>query len=88
MAQDLRLRRLERDKHASKEGNVGIVRGLGERETLAQREESLTQREESLAQHEESPTRREGVLDVVPAAARSVFVIVEDQGTPASTELN
>ncbi|EJK59005.1 hypothetical protein THAOC_20829, partial [Thalassiosira oceanica] len=64
MAQDLRLRRLERDKHASKEGNVGIVRGLGERETLAQREESL-------AQHEESPTRREGVLDVVPAAARS-----------------
>ncbi|EJK64645.1 hypothetical protein THAOC_14599, partial [Thalassiosira oceanica] len=78
MAQDLRLRRLERDKQASNEGNVGIVRGLGERETLAQREESLTQREESLtqreeslaqreeslAQHEESPTRREGVLDV------------------------
>ncbi|EJK59636.1 hypothetical protein THAOC_20107, partial [Thalassiosira oceanica] len=64
--QDLRLRRLERDKHASKEGNVGIVRGLGERETLAQREES--------------PTRREGVLDVVPAAARSVFVFVEIKG--------
>ncbi|EJK53829.1 hypothetical protein THAOC_26654, partial [Thalassiosira oceanica] len=64
--QDLCLRRLGRDKQASNEGNVGIVRGLGERETLAQREES--------------PTRREGVLDIVPAAARSVFVFVEIKG--------
>ena len=73
MAQDLRLRRLRRDEQASNEGNGGIVRGLGERE-------SLTQREESLTQSEESPTRREGVLDVISVAARSVFVLQEIKG--------
>ena len=73
MAQDLRLERLRRDEQASNEGNGGIVRGLGERE-------SLTQREESLTQSEESPTRREGVLDVITSGSNERLRIVEIKG--------
>ena len=80
MAQDLRLRRLRRDEQASNEGNGGIVRGLGERESLTQREESLAQREDSLAQREVSPTRREGVLDVITSGSNERLRIVEIKG--------